>query len=146
MPLDEILSMADALFPEDNVYGRSGISPSAEDTETTVLLNSAGVDLYGPDSILVFLLPTLLTLIRSAETKSDVAELRHLAAVLTDIDLDRLGYPPSMPWMDLHSPIEQPSNRSVLAPYAAAMQAAFGRLIAAQQRVFPAMPSPAWAY
>jgi hypothetical protein len=146
-PAAEILAMADFLFeyvPGDP-YRRDAEDHDATRTAGT-LIGQASMPLYGPDSLLTIALPTLLKAIRSAEQPREVSRLQRMARDLTAVVPERFRHLRGELPLDLRAPTDTEPAAGVLAPYAESMQVAFGELIGAQQRVFPEMPSPAWAF
>ena len=155
-PATAILELTDLLF-EPAARSRSGSTGRLLDHAGAAfheMLTPAPLDLeasysprYQPDAYLSEVLPELIDLLRVAETKEEVGYLRALATSLTKHEDPRIvafdgrptgfGSPSAFGALPAHS---------VLSPYAAGMQDAFGRLIAAQQRVFPAMPVPTWVF
>ena len=82
--------------------------------------------LYGPDDVVRSNLRDLIPLIRKAQNEEEAARLRRLAEWLLD---DKRG-----------------THEGALAPAVAQFDEQFGRLLAQQNRLFPALPSPAWVW
>jgi hypothetical protein len=134
--------------------------PSWANRDTSVLVTTLERLAYGFDADLADALPALTRLIRSAQTERDVDELQDLAKQLmmtgrhaSEYGRPRLNHFPGLePGEDVYDEIFETLSydyrdmRSAIAPFAAYMQIEFGRLIAAQQRRFPEMPSPTWVF
>jgi hypothetical protein len=152
-PATEILEFADQLFgradQQQQLLSRNPATLERCEPERaaflrpdgpSLILDSVGNHVYGPDHVLTSALPGLLHYVRTAQDERAANRLRRLAGALT-------GDVSTSPVMgDWHIDYGRFQGWSVLAPYAADMQAAFGRLIAAQQRAFPNLPPPTWAF
>jgi hypothetical protein len=111
-------------------------------SETALVLESAVMFVrYAPDTDLDAELPNLLHLVRTAHDPDEVAMLQRLARLLTQLEDPASERDRAFGVNRGDTPI-----RSVLAPYAGRLQAIFGQLIAAQQRAFPNLPPPTWAF
>jgi hypothetical protein len=150
-PADYILEMADLLFEPADLAGQesTGLTGRLLDSVGPGPVMRYGARRYNPDEDLHRALPELIDLIRSARTMEDIGALRAIATSLTAMEDPPVFHSRRTPGMMLsvnQKTFDRLPVRSVLAPYAAGMQDAFGRLIAAQQRVFPGLPSPAWVF
>jgi hypothetical protein len=159
-PAADILRFSDRLFTQTDQQQKSlarysepytGANSELQTFENvdgpSLILASVAEHEYGPDSSLSSALPMLLAYLRGATTKGRALRLRAFAGELAGYEgRDRRL---SMGQFCATAPLcgyPRTPEQSVLAPYAADMQAAFGRLIAAQQRAFPNLPPPTWAF
>lgn len=144
---DLVLNCVDHLFIV-NEQARDNARAEVSETAATgpwALLDAVALDVYGLDYVVRYSLGPLIGSVRSAHDPWEARSVANLARDLLSLYSDD-GRQDSLP--DLLGPAELPVDwrQGVLAPYAATMQAGLGRMIAASQRSFPTMPTPAWAF